>query len=178
MGVDVGPIQRLKVTAQAVDDVFREGGRLFHSGSIVEAAMDRLNFMSMFAEVVQDTPKSVPYWEGHTYRSIVWKLVPVALYRKKPPEDTDGAFPHRYGILKDLDSTTAVPLPQLVEGYVNFGVAGVVVAMLAIGVAYKMVEGTLVHPSMGFGGLIVQGSCSVGSWASTTRYRRASEGCR
>jgi hypothetical protein len=154
MTIDAGPLQRLRVTAQALQDVIRDGGAVFQSSSIVEAAMDRLNFMSVFAEVVQDSPQSVPYWEGHTYFPLFWKLVPVALYPNKPREDTDETFPHRYGILKTSDDTTAVPLPQLVEGYANFGLAGVILAMGAIGVAYRMLEAVLIHPGMGFGGIV------------------------
>ena len=50
------------------------------------------------------------------------------------------SFAKRYGFVGKSDASTAYKLPQLVEGYVNFGIPGVIVAMYFIGLSYRFIQ--------------------------------------
>jgi hypothetical protein len=115
----------------------------------------RVDLLTLFAFVIGRTPDLVPYWNGQTYWAVVWKLVPRALYPDKPLEDIGQTFGHRYGLLDPGDFKTSVNLPQLIEMYVNFGSAGVLVGMLLCGVLYRMMNVVLNHRYIGEWGLVV-----------------------
>ena len=80
--------------------------------------------------------------------------LPRALFPGKPEEITGQTFGHRYGLLDQANFETSYNLPQLIEGYVNFGIPGIVISMLLFGVLYRLVQLTFVHANMGFGALI------------------------
>ena len=121
---------------------------------LFQATLGRLNMATMFAMTVSETPSFVPYWQGATYYPILFKPIPRILYPEKPKEATGGAFGHRYNTLDPSDHETSINLPQLVELYINFGIAGVVVGMFLFGVLFQCVLSLFVHEGMGFGALI------------------------
>ena len=123
----------------------------------------RLNLVTMFAEVVDKTPSTIPFWYGHTYYPLLTKPIPRLLYPDKRPDDAGQSFPHRYEMLSDNDSTTSVKLFQLIEAYVNFGVPGIIIIMFIIGAIYRLVEAMFVHGSMGIGDVVCL-TCVVTPW--------------
>ena len=88
--------------------------------------------------------------------TLVWKFkfLPRVLFPAKPEEVTGQTFGHRYGLLSQSNFETSYNLPQLVEGYVNFGLPGVIVSALLFGFLYRIVQIVLVHRDMGFGALV------------------------
>jgi hypothetical protein len=122
---------------------------------LMQFSMRRLGTDSLtLADVLHDTPRIVPYWNGASYYPLLFKPVPRALFPDKPEEVTGQTFGHRYGLLNEANFETSYNLPQLIEGYINFGFIGVVVSMLLFGVLYRLIQLVFVHPGMGFGGLI------------------------
>jgi hypothetical protein len=121
---------------------------------LVQFATHRLSQISVFAEVIRDTPDHVPYWNGASYRPLMFKLIPRFIYRNKPVDTSGSNFGHRYGFIDVSNYWTAINLPQLVELYANFGAMGIVIGMFVIGLVYRMVFSVFVHPAMGFGGVI------------------------
>jgi hypothetical protein len=120
----------------------------------VEACASRLAQFTIFAAVVDDTPGTVPYWNGTTYIPLLTKLIPRAVWADKPEEMSGREFGHRYDLISWENRNTSVNLPQLVECYANFGVAGVIVGMFVIGLAYRMLISLYVHPGMGLGAVV------------------------
>ena len=130
-----------------------EGGGA--TGDLVQFTMRRLGTDTLtLADVLHDTPRMVPYWNGASYYPLVFKLLPRALFPAKPEEVTGQTFGHRYGLLRQNNFETSYNLPQLVEGYVNFGIPGVIVSALLFGILYRLVQIVFVHRNMGFGALI------------------------
>lgn len=121
---------------------------------IVAFSADRLNLITTFAAVVEDTPSLVPFWHGHTYYPLATKLIPRLLYPEKRPDDAGQAFPHRYGFLSPSDLTTSYKLAQLTEAYVNFGAPGVLMVMFVIGALYRITQELFVHPAMDIGAVV------------------------
>lgn len=115
---------------------------------------DRINLITMFAAVVSMTPDEVPFWRGHTYYPMLYKLIPRLIYPDKPREDVGQEFPHRYGFLQLDDNTTSINLPQIIEAYVNFGSLGVVLVMALVGGIYQVSEQWFVNESMGIGAVV------------------------
>jgi hypothetical protein len=76
------------------------------------------------------------------------------MYSSKPQEISGQTFAHRYGLLPNLDRETSYNLPQLVELFANFGVAGITIGMFLVGTAYRVAVSMFFHPRMGFGALI------------------------
>jgi len=129
-----------------------------HLGAgIVTISTDRLNLITTFANVVEDTPVFIPYWHGYTYYPLFTKLIPRLLYPEKRQDDAGQAFPRRYGFLSSGDFTTSYKLPQLVEAYLNFGIPGVLIIMFVIGAIYRITQEMFVHPKMGLGGVVAVG---------------------
>ncbi|HTT74467.1 MAG TPA: hypothetical protein VMF50_00630 [Candidatus Binataceae bacterium] len=122
---------------------------------MVQFSMRRLGTDTLtLADVLHDTPRIVPYWNGATYYPLLFKPLPRILFPDKPEEVTGQAFGHRYGLLNQSNFETSYNLPQLIEGYVNFGLPGVVLSMLLFGILYRLVQLTFIHENMGFGSLI------------------------
>jgi hypothetical protein len=57
-------------------------------------------------------------------------------------------FGHRYRILNPDDQRTSINLPWLVEFYINFGLAGVLIGMLLVGAAMSVLEWGLLRANM------------------------------
>lgn len=150
----VTPVRRIELFAEVVRDLLF--GRIDLGTDFVTVADDRLNQITILANVVEDTPGFIPTWGGDTYYPLLTKFVPRIVDPDKRPDDASQAFPHRYGFLANRDVTTSFKLAQLVEGYVNFGSIGVIVVMFIIGGLYKVGQDLFVHPAMGFGAVVAE----------------------
>ena len=102
--------------------------------------------MDMFADVIRRTPDDVPYWKGETYYSLVGAMVPRFLWPDKPVKELGQAFGHRYRYLDPTNKSTAINLPILVEFYVNFGGAAVLIGMVLVGCIYGIVDSIVNRP--------------------------------
>ena len=111
-----------------------------------EVVATRTAHVDLFADVIRQTPESVPYWGGYTYVSLVGSFVPRILWPDKPQKITGQDFGHRYGYLYENDRSTSINLPFLVEFYANFGENGVYIGMFIIGVILAVLQRTLNRP--------------------------------
>jgi hypothetical protein len=198
------------ITLRGVSDQYRQiawyagggGGPLSRSKLFFKLARDRVNSdgvdgavekgfqtsagrsanLELLADVIIRTPREIPYWGGETYLSLVGSFVPRILWPDKPTKELGQAFGHRYSYIGANDLGTALNLPILVEFYVNFGIAGVILGMCLVGVIYHTLERLVNHAgqdtlhslvgvviliplaniesdfSLGFGGLILNGA--------------------
>ena len=102
--------------------------------------MSRIAYAVLFSAVVDRTPETVPYWNGETYKPLLSKVIPRAIWPDKPLEVIGGHFGHRYGFIQPTDTTTSVNLPWLIEMYANFGAWGVLVGMGLLGILFGFLE--------------------------------------
>ncbi len=84
------------------------------------------------------TPKEVPYWEGHSYKILLSKLIPRIFWKNKPSDTLGNDFGHRYLILNEDDKNTSWNMPVMNEFYVNYGLLGVVLGMFALGTLIRL----------------------------------------
>jgi hypothetical protein len=106
------------------------------SQPFLDAAAGRVAHIRLLAFVMEQSPSPVPYWGGETYKSLLTKFIPRILWPDKPKETLSHDFGHRYSLLNENDHSTAMNLPWLVELWVNFGLAGLVIGMLLYGALF------------------------------------------
>ncbi|MBV8056248.1 MAG: hypothetical protein JO071_13520 [Deltaproteobacteria bacterium] len=122
---------------------------------LVQISALRLSAITLFGLVVHETPSVIPYWNGATYAPLLTKVVPRILDKEKKIDDSGTSFGYRYGIIAREQHNTTVTLPQTIELYVNYGIAGVILGSLLFGILYRAVHSIFVHPEMGLGALAV-----------------------
>jgi hypothetical protein len=111
-----------------------------------ETSAGRSANLDLFADVIRRTPDEIPYWNGETYLSLVGAFVPRFLWPDKPTKELGQAFGHRYGYVGVNDTNTAVNLPFLVEFYLNFGIPGVAIGMMIVGMIYTLLARAVNNP--------------------------------
>ena len=105
----------------------------FHSA--LHAASTRLDMLLPVAWVIRQTPENVPYLGGETYSPILFKLIPRLVWEGKPKNARD--LGQRYGFLPKGTEINAFKIHHVGEMYANFGVPGVLLGMLLLGVLYR-----------------------------------------
>lgn len=121
-----------------------------------ETSEARINHLELFTTLKEMTPSPIPFLKGETYATIWWALVPRLIYPDKPTKTVGNEFGRHFGLLHESDDTTSYNLPhQVVEMYINFGVPGVLIGMVTIGLLYRIVLAFLSHPDSGERGLLI-----------------------
>jgi hypothetical protein len=128
------------------------------SGGITEEyalTLERVSHLITFADVVEQTPRTVPYWYGESYYTLLTSLIPRIVWPDKPTKTLGQTFGHRYQRLYPEDDETSENFPQLVEMYANFGPPGVLLGMFIVGLIYRLLYSVMNHSEAGEGGLLI-----------------------
>jgi hypothetical protein len=152
VAADVSPIEKAALYIRTTKNVLT--GESISYSDAVGITVSRLSYLMTFAEVIELTPATVPYWRGVTYYPLLFKLIPRFFYPDKPLDETGQYFGHLYGFLNPSDATTSYNLSQLVEFYANFGVIGILLGMFLLGLLYRTLQHVFIHPSMGIGSVV------------------------
>jgi len=92
--------------------------------------------------VSQIVPSTYPHWDMRTYRYLPYALVPRVLVPSKPVATFGNQFGRAFGLLAPADLGTSANLPVSVEGYVNFGLPGLLTGGLVLGALLGIVAST------------------------------------
>jgi hypothetical protein len=106
-----------------------------NSGSIAIAT--RASHLETTAGILRDTPAVSGFRLGETYIPILTKFIPRAIWDDKPKENLGNTWARDYSYLGVDDYTTSYNLPWLPEMYMNFGLIGVILISLMIGIIYR-----------------------------------------
>jgi hypothetical protein len=103
----------------------------------IDPLFERLNGAEALAVAEKYLPK-FNYEGGKTY----WNLVRLSVPRILRGEDAEPDYINWAADYAGLNPSnpTVIPLPALVEAYLNFGIAGVVVVMFLLGVLYRYAD--------------------------------------
>ena len=93
----------------------------------------RLSPIVGYSHVVEQTPSSVPFWAGKTFKPIFTSWIPRVLWKNKPEERSGYEFGRRYNMLNPYDGDMSINLPWITELYANFGKIGSLAGMALIG---------------------------------------------
>lgn len=98
-----------------------------------EDSFRRLNHLHVTAAVIADTPDVVPFQKGATYTPLISKFIPRFIWLDKPTDNLGNSWAHMYRYLHKFDHKTSFNLPFITEMYMNFGIPGIVVISLLLG---------------------------------------------
>jgi hypothetical protein len=168
---DAAPLEKARAFVDIVYQITLGG--TVDPRALIEVASLRLAQFTVFGEVIADTPAIVPYWQGASYYPILFKPIPRFIMPDKPEEVSGAWFGHRYGLIGQNNITTSINLPQIVELYGNFGLAGMIAGMFLFGLIFRLLIEMYVHPGMGLGALVggvyvLSRVLDIGSAASLT----------
>ena len=105
----------------------------------LNAMTTRLAALTMTAVVIHDTPDRVPYQGGWTLSYLVITFIPRVLWPGKPSFEVGQFITDNYGVgVVGLQTSTATS--WIADFYMNFGVPGVVIGMIAMGLFLRMVH--------------------------------------
>jgi hypothetical protein len=113
-----------------------EASTYFSSG--IEATGVRLDGLNVLTAIVKDTPERVPYQDGRTIGLIFVSFIPRLVWPGKPGITIGEWVAQSYGSAYDL--TTDVGPTWIGEFYFNWGYAGVVFGMFALGIQFRMLQ--------------------------------------
>lgn len=131
-GENAGPIARLDQLIDLTQDYYFSGTRMPNDAA--ERNVNRLANVPTLAWVRAMSPRVIDHWNGYSYRTLLYSLVPRFLYPEKPTATIGNEFGRRYRLLDPYDSVTSYNLPWLVELYVNFGELAMLPGMLFFGI--------------------------------------------
>jgi hypothetical protein len=120
-------------------------------------AASRTDLIHQFAHIYSQTPDVVPFQHGSTYSYFAVAFIPRALWPDKPT--AGGAnifFAVAYGITTEEGSTRATfGVSLLGEGYINFGIPGVLFIMTLQGIVLMLLQHIFGSERSGAGGQAV-----------------------
>lgn len=99
--------------------------RLFHSNETLQI-------------VINQTPDKINFYNGESYKNIIYKFIPRILNKNKPIEEWGNFWGKRYGILSNNDNVTSWNFPILSEFYANYGIKGIIFGMFFLGIMIKL----------------------------------------
>jgi hypothetical protein len=145
-GVALNVPDRMLLMGGLVGDQVKAQGAVGAIQTGWEAAIGRSAILDVLADIVQRTPKDVPYWGGKTYYSLIGFAIPRVLWPSKPTKTLGQDFGHRYSYIGSWDQSTSMNFPYLVEFYANFGPIGVFAGMCLTGMLFRLLDLTLNRP--------------------------------
>jgi hypothetical protein len=113
-------------------------------------AVTRISHELILSQVIQKTPHEIPFWGGNTYKPLLTKLIPRAVWAGKPTEKVGNTFGRRYGFLPPTEYGMSLNLPWMPELFANFGWMGLILGMPVIGFLMYIFEGFFVSHRTGY----------------------------
>lgn len=93
-----------------------------------------------FHHVVRDTPRTVPFWNGSTYSDVLYRFVPSIFRFKHSLYHAWHDFGLKYKTLGSEDRETSVAFNYFTEGYMNFGLLGLISTSVIIGSVLALLQ--------------------------------------
>lgn len=100
---------------------------------------NRLNQNSLIGAAIRTTPDLVPFLYGETVLAAVAAIIPRAIWPDKPASGGSGKYASQQTMIEFAEGTS-VGLGQVLEFYINYGVPGVIVGFLLLGMALRWID--------------------------------------
>ncbi len=102
----------------------------------LQFTLARISLLPQTADVIEQTPKNVPYKYGELYSYLIYTWIPRAIWPDKPSmSEANQFYQVAYGITdeENLDKVS-IAVGVLTEAYINFGWPGVIGIMFLLGI--------------------------------------------
>ncbi|MBV8206058.1 MAG: hypothetical protein JO041_04635 [Acidobacteria bacterium] len=115
------------------------------------SSVDRVDIFHQAANVLDYTPRIVPYQNGRLYSFLLVTLVPRFVWPNKPSvNDANRWYQVAYGLTREEDILgVSISCGFLTEAYINFGWVGVCAIMFGLGMFLRYFECVFLSPSSG-----------------------------
>ncbi|HSS19396.1 MAG TPA: O-antigen polysaccharide polymerase Wzy [Pyrinomonadaceae bacterium] len=117
-------------------------------------AANRTDQIHNFAHIYSLTPSVLPYQNGSTYSYLLIAWVPRIIWPEKPQANEANNY---YAVAYEISTeegikTSSFGVSLIGEGYMNFGVTGVVLVMLVLATTLAVLQHIFAGPASGPGG--------------------------
>ncbi|HEY7786599.1 MAG TPA: O-antigen polysaccharide polymerase Wzy [Pyrinomonadaceae bacterium] len=101
-------------------------------------SLSRVSLLTQTANVLDQTPRIVPYQYGHLYSYLYITWIPRAVWPDKPSvSEANQFYQVAYGVTREEDlSNVAIGVGVLTEAFISFGWFGVVMIMFLLGIFF------------------------------------------
>ena len=153
--------QEVSATDRAGDWITRSlsywGEAISGQRSLAEStseAASRTDLIHTFAYIYSLTPAVVPYQYGSTYEYLAIAWIPRVVWPEKPQANAANNF---FAVAYEVSTeegvkTSSFGATLMGEGFMNFGVSGVVMIMVALGLVTSLLEDVFAGEDSGPGG--------------------------
>ncbi len=119
--------------------------------AVFHDTVERTSLLAQTANVIDYTPRVVPYQYGATYSYLAAAWIPRFVWANKPSASEANQFYQlRYGLTSAQGlSSTSIAVGVLTEGYINFGLPGALVIMFLIGILFDWVRASFLAVDRG-----------------------------
>ena len=117
-------------------------------------AASRTDLIHSFAHIYSLTPSVVPYQYGDTYSYLAIAWIPRIVWPEKPiAKGANNFFAVAYNVsTEESVKTSTFGVTLIGEGYMNFGIGGVILVMAFLGLATSLLEDIFAGSESGPGG--------------------------
>ena len=131
-------LDNVRTTFDIADSWLLKGEKTINTKDHLSGQQNRLLHSNKSLQIViTKTPSNVDFFNGRSYQTIIYKIIPRFLWKNKPTEEWGNFWGKRYNILAPNDFHTSWNLPIMNEFYANFGLKGLVVGMFIFGLLIK-----------------------------------------
>jgi hypothetical protein len=116
----------------------------FSNRDHLEALDLRLNQNFLVGVTVRTTPTYVPFRNGETIYAALAAVIPRAIWPDKPEVAGSGTYVSQHTMMS-FGEGTSVGMGQVIEFYINFGTAGIVIGFLGLGALLRYMDMRLVE---------------------------------
>lgn len=110
---------------------------------VASGILERASLFQIMCSITEKSPESLPYLNGDTYEALPLLMVPRVLWPNKPrPHESNIRLATYYGYVSEAGAgnvSIAFGIPS--EAYANFGLIGVALVGMGIGMLFKKVGG-------------------------------------
>ena len=147
-GASASVLERADRQAELMEHALLEA----NSGAGLEAGLQslalRFQTLPVFAHAVSKTPSVIPFQDGTTYAALLYVLIPRALWPSKPVFTLGNWWGRTWGLLNSTSYSTSINLHTAVEGYLNFGWQGVMLAAAVVALVCVLWERVFLNSAM------------------------------
>ena len=104
----------------------------------------RLNQNSLVGAAIRNTPTLVAFREGETIYAALAAVIPRAIWPDKPVGAGSGTYVSQHTLIPFAEGTS-VGMGQVLELYINFGTAGIVIGFIVLGALLRYMDVLLVE---------------------------------
>jgi hypothetical protein len=118
---------------------------------LLNKSVSRVSLLAQSANVLEETPKAVPYQYGQLYSYLLITFIPRFVWPEKPSvSEANRFYQVTYGLTAEEDlNNVAIGVGILTESYISFGWIGVIGIMFLVGIFFDFYQTAFLSKTSG-----------------------------